>query len=118
MQFGPQAGSQLHVPQTQLNRAHSSVQRCGQPASMTINHGAMNSGNDFYLKVLCPENKKEYKTVTLRGLSPEGIDTPTKLKEAIPGQCDSLDPENMEVGYYSHSTKLWINSHLDIKEQY
>ena len=116
VQFGPQAGSQLPLPQAQLNRAHSSVQQCVQPAqsSMTINHGAMNPGNDFYLKVLCPENKKEYKTVTLRGLSPEGIDTPTKLKEAISGQCDGLDPENLEVGYYSHSTKLWINSRLDI----
>jgi hypothetical protein len=68
------------------------------------------------LKVLCPENKKEYKTVTLRGLSPEGIDSPAKLKEAISGQCDGLDSENIEVGYYSHSTKLWINSRLDLND--
>ncbi len=40
------------------------------------------AGSDFYLKVLCPENKKDYKTVTLRGLSPDNIDSPTKLKEA------------------------------------
>ena len=76
----------------------------------------MNSGNDLYLKVLSPENKKEYKTVTLRGLSPEGIDTPNKLKVAISGQCDGLDPEHLEVGYCSHSTKLWINGRLDIND--
>ena len=95
VQFGPQAGSQLPVPQAQLNFTFFCSALC--PASMTINHGAMNSGNDFYLKVLCPENKKKYKTVTLRGLSPEGIDTPTKLKEAISGQCDGLDAENWKL---------------------
>ena len=117
VQFGPQTGPQLPLPQAPLNRVHSSVQQCVQPAqSMTINHVAMNSGNDLYLKVLSPENKKEYKTVTLRGLSPEGIDTLNKLKVAISGQCDGLDPENLEVGYCSHSTKLWINSRLDIDD--
>ena len=83
-----------------------------QPTQPAVN----SSRNDFYLKVLCPENKKEFKTVTLRGLSPENIDTPTKLKEAISVQCSGLDPENMEVGYYSHSTKLWINSRLDVAD--
>ena len=76
VQFSPQAG--LQPPgsaQVQLNRAHCSVQQSTQP---TVNSGR----NDFYLKVLCPENKKEFKTVSLHGLSPEIIDTPTKLKEA------------------------------------
>ena len=50
----------------------------------------------------------------MRGLSPEKIDTPTQRKEAISVRCDGLDPQSMEVGYYSHSTKLWINSRLDI----
>lgn len=74
------------------------------------------SGNDLYLKVLCPENKKEYKTVTLRGLSEEKIDTPEKLKEAISVQCDGLDPQNMEIGYFVHSKKIWINSRLDLDD--
>ena len=68
------------------------------------------------MKVLNPENKKEYKTVTLRGLSQENIDTPTKLKEIISVQCDGLNPENMEVGYFVHSKKLWLNSRLDISD--
>ena len=111
VQFSPQAG--LQPPgsaQVQLNRTHCSVQQ--HPTQPAVNSGR----NDFYLKVLCPENKKEFKTVTLRGLSPENIDTPTKLKEAISVQCSGLDPENMEVGYYSHSTKLWINSRLDVND--
>ena len=121
VQFSPQAGSQLQVPGSapvQLNRTHHSVQPSAtvQPSNVNINYGAVNLGSDFYLKVLCPENKKEYRTVTLQGLSPEEIDTPTKLKEAISVQCDGLDPENMEVGYYIHSTKLWINSRLDIND--
>ena len=111
VQFSPQAA--LQPPgsaQVQLNRVRCSVQQ--QPTQPAVN----SSRNDFYLKVLCPENKKEFKTVTLRGLSPENIDTPTKLKEAISVQCSGLDPENMEVGYYSHSTKLWINSRLDVND--
>ena len=111
-----QPGSQLPASAStpvQLGHAHSSIQQ--QPANVTSN-GPSNSENDFYLKVLCPENKKEYKTVTLRGLSPDNIDTPTKLKEAISIQCDGLDPQNMEVGYFIHSKKLWINSRLDVND--
>ena len=80
-------------------------------------HGAANLGNhDFYLKVLSPENKKEYKTVTSRAVSRENIDTPTELKEVISTQCDGLNPESMEIGYFVHSKKLWINSRLDIND--
>ena len=45
-----------------------------------------------------------------------GEHAPTKLKEAISVQSSGLDPENIEVGYYCHSTKLWINSHLDVDD--
>ena len=72
--------------------------------------------HDFYLKVLSPENKKECKTITLRAVSQENIDTPTKLREVISTQCDGLNPENMEIGCFVHSKKLWINSLLDIND--
>lgn len=71
---------------------------------------------DMYLKVLCPENKKDFKTITLRGLNKEYIDTPDKLKTAISMQYEGLDSENMEVGYFIGSKKLWINSRLDIND--
>lgn len=75
---------------------------------------------NLYLKVLSPDNKKEYKTVNLRGLCKEYIDTPAKLKAVICSQCKTndhdLNPEKLEVGYFRHSTKLWINNRLDIDD--
>ena len=110
---------QHHVqprPQIQISHPSSSHSQPAINQAATRLHGSINLGSDFYLKVLNPENKREYKTVTLRGLSRENIDTPTKLKEVISVQCDGLNPENMEVGYFVHSKKLWINSRLDISD--
>ena len=82
--------------QVQLNRVHSSAfQQSVQPsmvkpASVTINHGAMNLGNNFYLKVLCPEKKRSIKRLLCEVYHQKKIDTPTKLKEAITVQCDGL----------------------------
>ena len=101
-----------------LSQAHAPVriqQATDDTQQHMINQHA-NSGHDLYLKVLSPENKKEYRTVNLRGLHHEAIDTPSKLKVAISVQCDGLDPQNMEVGYFNHSKKLWINSRLDIND--
>ncbi len=110
VQFGQANQFGQASPQMQLGLANYS-QPTAQQASMTTN-----SGSDFYLKVLCPENKKDYKTVTLRGLSPDNIDSPTKLKEAISAQCEGLDPLYMDVGYFVQAKKLWINSRLDIND--
>ena len=65
--------------------------------------------------MLCPENK-DYKTVTLRSLFEENIDSHSALKELIFEQCERLNPLNMEVGYFIHSKKVWINSRLDIND--
>ena len=71
VQFGPRAATQVPGPQIPPNGAHPSPSQ-SQTTTVT-NHGIMKPGSDFYLKVLCPENKKEYKTVSLRGLSPETL---------------------------------------------
>ena len=38
------------------------------------------------------------------------------MKAAISWQCDGLISENMEIGYFIHSKKLWINSRLDVND--
>ena len=65
------------------------IQSHGHGAATTQQIHPRDDGNDFYLKVLCPENKKDYKTVTLRGLSQENTDSPATLKENISVQCRS-----------------------------
>ena len=72
--------------------------------------------SDLYLKVLSPDNKKEYRTVNLRGLCKETIDAPDMLKTAISKQCDGLNSENMDVLYFVQSKKVWINNRLDIND--
>ena len=95
MQFGQHSGVQ---PGAQVP-----VQICQQAAN---GHGVANLGNhDIYLKVLSPENKNEYKTVTLRAST----------------QCDGLNPENMEIGYFVHSknfglTVVWISMMFGIAQ--
>ena len=55
------------MPQTQETVPQFSM--APQPAvPPQVQHPLPAYGNDFFLKVLCPENKKDYKTVTLRGL--------------------------------------------------
>ena len=38
------------------------------------------------------------------------------LKTAISKQCDGLNSENMDVGYFVQSKKVWINNRLDIND--
>ena len=76
----------------------------------------MEKFSDLYLRVLSPYNKKEYKTVSVRGLCKDHVDTPAKLKAAISNQCDGLNPEKMDIGYFLGTKKLWINNRLDISD--
>ena len=64
-------------------------------------------------------NKKDYKVYTLRGVRSDEVNSPEKLKEIILNQCgtDIVPPvEKMEIGYYSHSKKIWINNRLDLND--
>lgn len=102
-----------------LGQAHAPVQSPYQssvlPPNNVTSQQVVNS-SDLYLKVLSPENKKEFRTVNLRGLHKESVDTPAKLKTAICKQCDGLNSDNLEVGYFIHSKKVWINNRLDIND--
>ena len=91
-----------------LGQAHAPVQVSSCQTS--------EKSSDLHLGVLSPHNKKEYKTVNVRGLRKDHVDTPAKLKAAISNQCDGLNPEKMEIGYFLNSRKLWINNRLDISD--
>lgn len=101
-----------------LGQANAPVQATYQPSlpAVTSCQQEVVNSSDLYLKVLSPDNKKEYRTVNLRGLHRDSIGTPAELKKAISNQCDNLNSENMEVGYYVHSKKVWINNRLDIND--
>ena len=72
---------------------------------------------DFYLKIFNPTNKKEYKLYTVRGLSPD-IDSPDKLKRVLATQYGDLlpQPDDIEVGYFNQSKKIWISNRLDLND--
>ena len=77
------------------------------------------SEQDVLVKVLSSVNKKDYKVYTLRGVRSDEVNSPEKLKEIILNQCgtDIVPPvEKMEIGYYSHSKKIWINNRLDLND--
>lgn len=100
-----------------LGQAHAPVQQSTVSLPVTNqSNQSKTSCVDLYLKVLSPENKKDYKTVSLRGLDKETIDTPAKLKAAIAMQCDGLSDQSIDIGYFNHSKKLWINSRLDVND--
>ena len=71
---------------------------------------------NFTLKIFNPANKKDYKLCTVRGVSPDIIDTPDKLKDVLVTQYGELLPEvdRIELGYLIQSKKMWINNRLDL----
>ncbi len=55
----------------------------------------------------------------MRGIRQDDIDCPDKLKQEIFTQCGSgvvPKPAEMELGYFVHSKKLWINNRLDLND--
>ena len=68
------------------------------------------------VKVLSPKNKKEYHMYTLQHISRD-VDSTEKLKAEIYKQCNDLvpSPQTMELRFYLHSKKKWINNRLDIE---
>ena len=71
------------------------------------------------LKILSPHNKKDYRIYTLRHVSRD-LDSPDKLKDVIYQQCKEAVPlpQHMEIGFFQHSKKLWINNRLDVNDMW
>ena len=71
------------------------------------------------VKVLCPQNKKDYHMYTLRHIARD-VDSPEKLKAEIYKQCEDVvpSPQTMEIGFYLHSKKKWINNRLDMNDMW
>ena len=70
------------------------------------------------LKVLNQKNKKEFRLLNLRHISPEFCDSPTKIKEEIYKQYSENVPlpDVMELGYFYCSKKYWLNNRLDVND--
>ena len=71
------------------------------------------------LKVLNPNNKKDFRMFVLRHVSAE-IDSPIKFKNEVIrqyGDIVKLDLD-MEIGYFHHSRKVWITSRLDVVDMW
>ena len=71
------------------------------------------------MKVLSPQNKKDYHMYTLRHISRD-VDSPEKLKAEIYKQCKDVvpSPQTMEIGFYLQSKKKWINNRLDMNDMW
>lgn len=54
----------------------------------------------------------------MRNVSQEATDSPEKLKNILEEQYGDLLPsvDNMEVGYYKQSKKMWIKNRPDIND--
>ena len=78
---------------------------------------AVPTGTDFCLKVINPENKKDCQVYTVRNLSGD-IDSPARLKKSLSEQYGDLLPpvEDMEIGYFHQTKKMWIRSRLDLND--
>ena len=67
------------------------------------------------VKVLCPQNKKDYHMYTLCHITRD-VDSPEKLKSEICKQYEDVvsSPQRMEIGFYLHCKRKWINNRLDM----
>ena len=65
------------------------------------------------MKVLSPQNKKDYHMYTLRHISRD-VDSPEKLKAEIYKQCKDVvpSPQTMEIGFYLQSKKSGLTTDL------
>ena len=71
------------------------------------------------LKVLNPQNKKDYTMFTLRDLTEEDLSSPNSIKEAIFVQVgeDIVSRKlDFQVGFTIKSHKMWINNDRDIHD--
>ena len=87
-----------------------------------VSSNGTSTANEFMnmdLKILNPSNKKEYRIYTLRHVSAD-LNSPSKLKDEIFEQCEESVPkaQNMELGYFHHSKKIWINNRLDLNDMW
>ena len=74
-----QASPQSTNPLPSSSTCHNH-QPIANPTGMS--ESSPKSATDFYLKVINPANKKEYKLYTMRNLSAD-VDSPDKLKNAL-----------------------------------
>ena len=70
------------------------------------------------VKILNSHNKREFRLFSLRNVSSELINCPEKLKNEIAQQCELSKVDNMEVGYFNHAKKRWINNRLDLVDMW
>ena len=76
-----------------------------------------NDNRNIDLKVLNSQNKRDNRLYTLRHLT-RSVDSPAKLKDEIYKQCGDAVPDqgHMEISYFNHTKKLWLNNRLDMND--
>jgi len=70
------------------------------------------------LKVLSPQNKRDYQKHSLRNINPKTVSTPGELKEEISMQVGEAVSRLLEfpVGFYQESKKMWIQNKQDLHD--
>ena len=89
-----------------------------QPPHPQLSGSETGIETEIYFKILNPACKKEGEMHVLRGLSPDFIDSPDKLKHVMATQYGDHLPSQyeMEIGYFLKSNKLCIRSRLDVND--
>lgn len=83
--------------------------------SSAINLVPVSSGQGIFLRVINPNNKKDWQDYTLRGIKRDTMDSPAKMRQIITDQCgEGVAPE--EIGYFEQSNKHWIHNRLDLHD--
>ena len=121
---GPGGGVADFPPDPQLQssqvNASSPHVTCGnQPVPQPTCGIGTQPQQTVHVKVVNPSNKRDCKLHTLRNISQEDLDSPSKIKDVIFSQCgDEVVPlpADMEIGYFRGSNKLWINNRLDVND--
>ena len=70
------------------------------------------------LKIISPQNKRDYQQHSLRNIDPRVISTPQELKEEISMQVGVAVSRFQEfpVGFYQESKKMWIQNKEDLQD--
>ena len=70
------------------------------------------------LKVVSPQNKRDYQQHALRNIDPKVLSTPQELKEEISKQVGEAVPRFQEfpIGFYHESRKMWIQNKVDLDD--
>ena len=117
----PLGQPQVRQPATSANKVQTAsyLAPINQAQSYQEGHQSDSDYMDIDLKIINPGNKKDFRMYILRHVS-SALNSPSKIKDEITKQYGESIPlsQNMDIGYFHHSKKMWIDSRLDVNDMW